>query len=152
MQNLHDTLALYRSEGRLPSTKSPSAREHALAIWLLRRRKDHDRGNLSPTYRDGLQEIPDWESTRTSKDEARWNQRLQELTAYIAAENDWPRHKKTETEEERLLGMWLHIQRMKYRRNQLAQDKEAQLNTLLPGWRDGRTRGRPPVSPNVLPG
>ena len=36
---------------------------------------------------------------------------------------------------------------MKYRRNELDQDKETQLNKLLPGWRDGRTRGRPPGSP-----
>ncbi len=66
--------------------------------------------------------------------------------------NDWPRHKKTDTEQERLLGMWLHIQRMKYRRNELDYGKEEQLNTLLRGWRDGRTRGRPPDSPNVRRG
>jgi len=32
MQNLNDTITLYKSEGRLPSTKSPSARERALAM------------------------------------------------------------------------------------------------------------------------
>lgn len=150
LQNLHDTIALYKAEERLPSSKSPSARERALATWLLRRRQDHDQGTLSPTYSDGPQEIPGWEQrTRTSKDEARWNQRLQELTAYLGTGNDWPRHKKTDTEEERLLGMWLHIQRMKYRRSELDQDKEEQLNRLLPGWRNGRTRGRPPGSPNI---
>jgi hypothetical protein len=67
----------------------------------------------------------------------------------MAAGNDWPRHKKTDSEEERVLGMWLHIQRMKYRSNGLDQNKEAQLNTLLPDWRDGRARGRPPGSPNL---
>lgn len=150
LQNLSDTLALYRAEGRLPSSKSASARERALATWFVNRRKDHDRGTLSPVYGDGLQEIPGWEQrTRKDKDEARWNLRLQELTAHMAAGNDWPRHKRTDTEEERALGMWLHIQRMKYRRNELNQDKEEQLNMLLPGWRDGRTRGRPPGSPNV---
>jgi hypothetical protein len=70
----------------------------------------------------------------------------------MAAGNDWPRHKGTYTEDERLLGMWLHIQRMKYRRNELDQDKESQLNTLLPGWPDGSTRGRPPGYPNVRSG
>ncbi|WP_248764167.1 helicase associated domain-containing protein [Pseudarthrobacter sp. SSS035] len=153
LRNLDDTLALYKAEDRLPSSSSSAARERALATWLLRRRQDHDRGTLSPTYSDGLQEIPGWElRTRTSKDESRWNQRLQELTAYMAVGNDWPRHKKTDTEEERLLGMWLHIQRMKYRRSELDQDKETQLNTLLPGWRNGRTRGRPPGSPNLRRG
>ena len=153
LQNLNDTIALYKAEGRLPSSKSPSARERALATWLLRRRQDHDHGTLSATYSDGLQEIPGWElRTRTSKDEARWHQRLQELTGYMAAGKDWPRHKRTDTEKERLLGMWLHIQRMKCRRNELDQDKETQLNTLLPGWPDGRTRGRPPGSPNIRRG
>jgi hypothetical protein len=153
LRNLHDTIALYKAEGRLPSSKSPSARERALATWLLRRRQDHDQGTLSPTYSDSLQQIPGWEQrTRKDNDEARWNQRLQEITAYIAAGNDWPRHQKTDTEEERVLGMWLQIQRTKYRRNELDQDKEAQLNTLLPGWREGRTHARPPGSPNIRRG
>jgi hypothetical protein len=153
LRNLNNTIALYRREDRLPSSSSSSARERALAMWLTRRRQDHDQGTLSPVYDDGLQEIPDWEQRpRKDNDEKRWNQRLQELTAHMAAGNDWPRHKRTDTEEERLLGMWLHIQRMKYRRRELARDKEAQLNTLLPGWRDGRTRGRPPGSPNVRRG
>ncbi len=150
LQNLQDTLALYKAEGRLPSTKSASARERSLATWLLRRRQDHDQGTLAPTYSDGLKEIPGWElRTRKDDDEARWIQRLQELTAYMAAGNDWPRHKKTGTEEERVVGMWLHIQRMKYRRDELDQDKKEHLNSLLPSWREGRTRGRPSGSPNV---
>lgn len=148
LQNLNDTIALYKAEGRLPSTESPSERERALAVWILRRRQDNDRGILSPTYQQGLQEIPGWEQrTRKSDDEARWNQRLLELGAYMAEGNDWPRHKKTDTEEERVLGMWLHIQRMKYRRRELDQDNEAQLNAMLPAWRIGRVRGRPPGSP-----
>ena len=153
LRNLNDTITLHREEGRLPSSHSSSARERVLATWLVRRRQDHDQGTLSPTYSNALQEMADWhQRTRASNDEARWNQRLQELTAYMAAGNDWPRHKRTDTDEERLLGMWLHIQRMKYRRNELNQDKESQLNTLLPGWRDGRTRGRPPGSPNIRRG
>lgn len=79
LQNLHDTIALYRAEGRLASSKSPSARERALATWLTRRL------------------------------------------------------------------MWLHIQRMKYRRDELDQDKETQLNTLLPG---GVRAGRAAVHPD----
>jgi hypothetical protein len=153
LQNLHDTIALYKAEGRLPSTKSPSERERALATWLTRRRQEQDRGALSPTYSDGLQEIPGWEQrTRKDDDEARWNQRLQELTDYMVGGNKWPRHKRIDSEAERVLGMWLHIQRMKYRRDELDQEKETQLNTLLPGWRDGRTRGRPPGSPNIRKG
>lgn len=153
LQNLQDTIALYQAEGRLPSSKSPSARERALATWLVHRRQDHDRGTLAPTYTDGLQEIPGWEQrTRKDNDEARWNQRLNELTAYRAAGNHWPRHQKTDTEEERVLGIWLQIQRMKCRRNELDQDKKEHLSRLLPGWREGRTRARPPGSPDIRRG
>ncbi|WP_160141917.1 hypothetical protein [Arthrobacter sp. SLBN-122] len=28
---------------------------------------------------------------------------------------DWPRHQKTDDQEERVLGVWLHIQRADYR-------------------------------------
>jgi hypothetical protein len=150
LQNLYDTIALYKAEGRLPSSKSVSPRERALATWIVNRRQDHDRGTLAPAYSDGLKQIPDWEQrTRKDSDEARWNQRLRELTTYMAAWNDWPRHKRTNTEEERILGMWLHMQRMKYRRDELAPEKEAQLNLLLRDWRNGRTRGRPPGSPDI---
>ncbi|WP_419095531.1 helicase associated domain-containing protein [Pseudarthrobacter naphthalenicus] len=90
--------------------------------------------------------MPGWEQ-RTRKE--RWNQRLQEITDYMAAGNAWPRHKRTHTEEERVLGMWLHIQRLKYRRDELDQGKKDQLNTILLGWRDGWIRGRPPGSPNI---
>jgi hypothetical protein len=47
--------------------------------------------------------------------------------------------------------MWLHIQRMKYRRRELDQDHETQLNAILPTWRIGRVRGRPPGTPNIQP-
>lgn len=62
----------------------------------------------------------------------------------MAAGNDWPRHKKTDNEHERTLGIWLHTQRMKHRSRELDQDKETQLNTNHPGWRAGRVRGRKP--------
>ncbi|WP_258804211.1 Helicase associated domain protein [Pseudarthrobacter sp. NS4] len=150
LQNLEDTLDLYRTEGRLPSTKSPRARERALAMWLSRRRKDLDRGTLPRIYRNGLQEIPGWERrARKDDDEAQWNLRLIQLSRYIAAGNDWPRHEKTDTEEERLLGIWLHRQRIKFRKGKLPQHREIQLNKLLHGWRGGRLRGGAQGSPNI---
>jgi hypothetical protein len=146
LRNMENIVALYETEGRLPSFKGSSPRERTLAVWLERRRQDADRGALSPIYREGLKAIPRWDQQpkRKAKDEARWHQRVAELKDYMAAGNDWPRHKKTDSEQERTLGIWLHTQRMKRRSCQLDQDKEAQLNTLLPGWLAGRVRGRKP--------
>ena len=149
LRNMENLIALYKTERRLPSFKSQSPGERALAVWLRRRQQDDTRGALSPNYREGLKAIPGWDQQpgRKAKDEARWHQRLAELLNYMAGCNDWPRHKKTDSEQERTLGIWLHTQRMKHRTRELDQDKEAQLNTLLPNWREGRTRGRPPRSP-----
>ena len=146
LRNLEDIIALYKTEGRLPSVNGPSPRERTLWVWLQRRRQDADRGALSPIYREGLSAIPGWDQQpgRKAKDEARWHQRLAELKDYMAAGNDWPRHKKTTSEQERMLGIWLHTQRMKHRSRQLDHDKEARLNSDLPGWLAGRVRGRKP--------
>ena len=153
LRNMEDLIALYKTQGKLPSFKGPSPRERALAVWLQRRRKEAKRDALSPTYREGLKAIPGWDQQpgRNANDEARWHQRLAELMDYRAAGDDWPRHKKADSEQERILGIWLHTQRMKHRSRELDQDKETQLNTLLPGWREGRTRGRPPGVRNVRP-
>jgi hypothetical protein len=146
LRNMEDLIALYETEGRLPSFKGTSPGERALAVWLQRRRQDADRGALSPIYREGLKAIPGWDQqpSRKARDEARWRQRLVELMDYMAAGNDWPRHKKTDSEQERTLGIWLHVQRMKHRCRELDQDKETQLNIDLSGWRAGRVRGRKP--------
>lgn len=146
LRNMEDLVALYQTEDRFPSFKGKTPGERVLAVWLQRRRQDANRGALSPIYREGLKAIPGWDQQpgRKAKDEARWHQRLAELMDYIAAGNDWPRHKKTDNQQERTLGIWLHIQRMKHRGRELDADKETQLNTDLPGWRAGRVRGRKP--------
>ncbi|MBT2530966.1 helicase associated domain-containing protein [Arthrobacter sp. ISL-48] len=144
-QNLEDVLALYRAEGRLPTTSGSSARERALGVWLHRRRQEAVRGILSPIYKEALDGIPRWQqnpSTKKADDEARWKQRLTEVADYLAAGNDWPRHNKTDLKEERVLGVWLHGQRIDRRAGRLDSAKEARLDAVIPGWREGRARGR----------
>jgi hypothetical protein len=146
LRNMENVIALHKTQGRLPSFRGPSPGERKLAVWLQRRRQDANRGALSPIYREGLKAIPGWDQQpgRKTKDEARWHQRLAELKDYMATDNDWPRHKKIDSDQERTLGIWLHSQRMKHRRRELDPDKETHLNTDLPGWRAGRVRGRRP--------
>lgn len=140
-QNLADVLALYRAEGRLPTKRT--ARERALAIWLARRREEAAAGVPSPDYAAALDEIPDWRTppTKQADDAARWNQRLDEVAAYLAAGNQLPRHNKTEDKDERTLGVWLHTQRIDSRAGRLTATREARLNEKVPGWRQGRPRG-----------
>ncbi|RAX43754.1 helicase-associated protein [Arthrobacter sp. AQ5-06] len=146
LQNLADILAFHESEGRLPVTHGKSAKERALGVWLVNRRREAAQGTLSPIYREALAVIPGWDkpSTRKADDAARWQQRLAELQKIRAAGGDWPRHQKTDDAHERTLGVWLHGQRIDYRAGRLAPAKENKLNEVLPGWREGRGhRGGP---------
>lgn len=86
---------------------------------------------------DGWRDDP----TKRDADAARWKQRLTEVAAYLAAGHEWPRHNKTDDQEERPLGVWLHTQRIDYRAWKLTSAKEKQLNDVIPGWRHGRSRG-----------
>jgi hypothetical protein len=143
-QNLADVLALYRAEGRFPTTKGASARERALGVWLHNRRQEAGKGVLSPFYTEGLSVIPGWDkpSTKKADEEARWKQRLAEVAHYRARGYDWPRHNKTDIKEERVLGVWLHGQRINDSAGRLGAAKKAQLDAAIPGWRQGRVRGR----------
>lgn len=133
------------THGRYPASKAPSQEERALGLWLQRRRRNAAAGTLAPAFRDGLQTLPDWATnTRTLSDESRWNERFAGLAAYRAAGEEWPRHKNAATEEEHTLGVWLHTQRFKLRRGELLQARVETLDTALPGWREGRARGRKP--------
>ncbi|WP_285240850.1 helicase associated domain-containing protein [Pseudarthrobacter sp. MEB009] len=140
-RNLENIVALYLAEGRLPTKRS--AHEKALSAWLRRRRQEAAQGTLSPIYAVALDVIPGWgrSSTKQVDDEKRWKQRLVEVSAYRAAGNDWPRHNKTKDQSERVLGVWLHGQRINDRTGKLDAGKKSQLDKLIPGWRKGR-RGR----------
>lgn len=63
-QNLHDVLALYRAEQRLPRSKASSRRERTLYTWLVRRRQEFGNGTLSPTLKEALDEIGGWDTPR----------------------------------------------------------------------------------------
>lgn len=143
LRNLEEVLAFYKAEGRLPTTGGDTPRERALGVWLLRRRQDLAEDKLSPTYREGLSAVPEWESRSSYRErqDARWKRRLTELVQYKAQGNDWPRHQKAECEEERVLGVWLHVQRISQREGKLEAARELKLTELLPGWRIGRVPG-----------
>lgn len=140
MRNAEDILAFYQAAGRLPVT-GRSKQESALAGWLARRRKQATDGTLSPAYSQALDTLPGWRdySTKWDADAARWKQRLAEIAAYLAGGHDWPRHNKTDDQEELTLGVWLHTQRIDYRARKLPQPRRSSsTRSFLAGGRAGR--------------
>lgn len=151
MERMAQLVSWVQQSGRYPSTKGKDKTERGLAAWLIRRRKEARDGTLSPAFRDGLSVLPEWQDLRrVNGDEARWQERLTALVEYRLSGQDWPRHKATVESPERELGVWLHTQRYKARRGELAPAKLAALDAQLPGWRSGRTRGRKALGPTVV--
>ncbi|WP_364397705.1 helicase associated domain-containing protein [Pseudarthrobacter sp. LMD1-1-1.1] len=141
LKNMADTISFYEREGRLPSSGGCMPRERALASWLLSRSRAAARGTLSPAYREGLAAIPGWDKqpTRAEENAARWDRRLAELVQYRQEGNDWPLLQKASSEEERVLGAWLHGQRIRFRNGTLTKEHERKLDAQLGGWRAGRS-------------
>jgi hypothetical protein len=149
LARMRELVAMVQETGRYPSRTSTDPVERTLASWLERRRHDAAAGTLAPAFREGLDVLPDWRGLpRPVVDEARWQDRLTSLKAYLAVGNDWPLHKSSVIGEEHILGVWLHFQRQKAHRGALDPAKAMVLDEAVPGWREGRQRGRKPGKGN----
>lgn len=76
---------------------------------------------------------------RDEENTARWERRLAQLVQYRQDGNDWPLYQNGSSEEDRVLGMWLHGQRISFRNGILSKEHEGKLDAQLDGWRAGRS-------------
>jgi hypothetical protein len=144
LARMEEVIAWITAEVRLPRDRSEDEGERSMARWLSDRRREAANGTLSPAYRNGLARVPGWAGNpRAAADEGRWHDRLAQLAAHRKEGNDWPRHQDYTSEREHTLGVWIHVQRYKNRRDELDPVKVKLLDSAVPGWQTGRTRGRP---------
>lgn len=144
LARMEQIISWITTEGRFPRDRSEHKGERSMARWLSDRRREAVEGTLHPAYRDGLARIPGWaENPRAAADDARWHDRLAQLADFRAEGNDWPRHRNYASELEHTLGVWVHAQRQKRRLGEIDTAKVKVLDEAVPGWRTGRTRGRP---------
>ncbi|KQN88963.1 helicase-associated protein [Arthrobacter sp. Leaf69] len=145
LARMQEIISWVTDEGRFPRDRSGDKGERSMARWLSARRREAAEGTLDPAYNQGLAHVPGWTGThREMADEARWHDRLAELAAFLEEGHDWPRHHHYDSEREHTLGVWIHTQRYKRRRGDLEPVKVNLLDTTVPAWQTGRTRGRPP--------
>lgn len=148
LARMEEVIAWVSAEGRLPEDRSPDRDERSMARWLSGRRREAAEGTLDPAYSHGLARVPGWaKNCREMADEARWHDRLAQLTAYRNEGHDWPRHHDYDSDREHALGVWIHTQRYTRRARDLDPAKLKLLDEAVPGWQAGRTRGRPPFRP-----
>jgi hypothetical protein len=70
-----------------------------MARWLSDRRREAAEGTLHAAYGEGLARFPGWGwNYRAAAEEAKWHRRLAQLVDFREKGNDWPRHKKCDSE------------------------------------------------------
>ncbi|WP_370871366.1 helicase associated domain-containing protein [Pseudarthrobacter oxydans] len=88
-----------------------------------------------------LSTLPGWmQDQRSRTDRERWHARLEELRRFRELEGRWPRFRAPVAEEERVLGVWLHLQRQKFGRGSLLAHELQLLDLCAPGWNAWRVK------------
>lgn len=130
-----EQLAKHLSEtGQFPRRDESGARN--LADWITTQRRQEYSGQLSQRQIDALNMLGDWRTTNLSRDrDAVWHKRFKQLTAYKQTHSGMPRWRNHSSEEERVLGVWLHNQYRKRLAGKLEADREHMLDSAFPGWK-----------------
>jgi len=145
IKRLYQLLTMVQATGRYPSRNAEDKAERELAQWLRRRRRDADAGILNPVIGAGLSVLPGWRrKPREAREDQQWQDHLEQLAAYRAAGNAWPRTSPGVTGLEKELGGWLRSQRYRFRHGDLSSERSDALDTALPGWLTGRRAGAEP--------
>lgn len=135
LSNVKEISTLLRAEGKYPTASDPDPRRRRLGYWLSVQRRAHRDGKLTQTKLEALLWLPDWnENQRRSHDQKRWQDRLSELQTYKERHGRWSRCRGAGSEAERSLGVWLHAQRQKASRRELADPAMEALEAVVPGW------------------
>jgi hypothetical protein len=144
LARMDEIIAWIEAKGRLLRERSEDKGERSMARWFSDRRREAAQGTLHAAYGEGLARVPGWgRNHRAAAEEARWHRRLAQLVDFREEGNDWPRHRKCDSDLVHTLGVWIHTQRQKHRRGGLEAEKIKLLHAAVPGWQAGRTRGRP---------
>ncbi|WP_223308883.1 helicase associated domain-containing protein [Glutamicibacter nicotianae] len=132
MREAHE---FYSTHGRLP-LRAGDFSERSLATWIAEQRRLYDRNELPQAKISLLGALPGWNvNERTQENEMRWRKKLALFIAFVATEHRMPRYRTYATQEEHVLGVWLHNQHQRRAQNRLELWKLEALNKAVPGWR-----------------
>lgn len=122
------------ANGRLPKVEGDED-ESSLARWVRRQRALHIRGELPDIQITLMDMLPDWTHRDPSANrDHHWRERLTHLQAFVAETAAMPRYKRYDSENERVLGVWLHTQHQRRAEGRLNQWRLEALDEALPGW------------------
>lgn len=121
------------AHGRLPRLGGESE-ERSLYIWLARQRRLYEKGLLPDAKVVLLKKLSGWNQSPQQVLNEAWQEKLASVSRFIAANNRIPRYKHHTSEQERVLGVWLHNQHQRRSKGTLLRWRLDALNTELPDW------------------
>ncbi|MGO1231340.1 helicase associated domain-containing protein [Glutamicibacter arilaitensis] len=125
----------YKAHGCLPGRAGDPA-DYSLAEWIAEQRRLLERNELPRAKIVLLESLPDWSiNAQTQEREAQWRNKLALLVDFVVSEQRMPRYRTYATEEEHVLGVWLHNQHQRRTENRLELWKLEALNKAISGWR-----------------
>lgn len=114
-----------------PSSRSSDPATAALGVWTTIQRVGLRDGRLSSVRLSKLDAaLPFWEDL--------WRYKLEQVAEHVHQTGKFP-SSKSESKQEEVLGQWVGRQRAKITSGETTAQRQSDLDSLLPGWRSGRT-------------
>lgn len=135
LANLEAMKQFHEHHGLYPTSKNPDQDARRLARWLTNQRARLDAGRLSQEKQERMAALPGWEDSQRQRiDAERWERRLEEVRVFRAEHLRWPRHRKSGSEHERVLGVWLHSRRQEAINGRMNEHHRTTLDAMSPEW------------------
>lgn len=133
-QRLQQALEFQATHDRLPRSGENSV-EQSLYKWIADQRGAYRKGQMSVAKIVLLDDLRDWtDDTKQLKLDEKWRVQLAQLSDFVAATGRLPRYKKYSSEQERVLGVWLHTQHQRRAEDRLLPWRKAALDAAFPRW------------------
>jgi hypothetical protein len=125
--NFEAVQAFRAKHNRWPS-QSGSGEEGVLARWVRKQRTGWKKDMLSPDRIKRLEALPGWSWDQLTD---KWDQTFAAVLAFRGKHNRWP--SQSGSGEERVLAIWVGMQRTGWKKDMLSPDRIKRLEAL-PGW------------------
>lgn len=130
IQYVRDVADFHADNSRWPSPVSRDGAERALGVWLNRQRVQGATGTMDEFRCAHLDaHLPGWNITA----EEAWLSRARETSDFFLIENR-PPAADAESPEERLIAIWVGLQRSMAGAGILTASRQVWLNEHCPGW------------------
>lgn len=133
-KRLTEALAFQETHQRLPRSDGDAV-ERSLAQWVADQRLSYTKGRMSVPKIVLLDDLRDWHiDVHQQELDQKWRHRLAAVKEFVDTTGRWPRYRKFESENERILGVWLHNQHQRRAEKMLQPWRLNALNETLPSW------------------